>query len=152
MEMYWPRVQFLASLTEMASQDTIYFLTLGGCPPMPDVTDAQHPYCAGFVDAAKAIVQEKNIKTVVFGANWWSYLASTTPYRYRGLKMSLPAGRNAAIGDTGDMMRFDGVQWPQGLCDPEHTLWKCYGPEQYDSSTPDIVRCQSWSCGSLDLK
>ena len=105
MEMYWPRVQFLASLTEMASQDTIYFLTLGGCPPMPDVTDAQHPYCAGFVDAAKAIVQEKNIKTVVFGANWWSYLASTTPYRYRGLKMSLPAGRNAAIGDTGDMMR-----------------------------------------------
>jgi peptidoglycan/LPS O-acetylase OafA/YrhL len=61
MEMYWPRVQFIASHGETARQSSIYFLTYGGCPPIPDVTEDQHPYCAGLVDAARVIVQNKNI-------------------------------------------------------------------------------------------
>ena len=97
MEMYWPRVQFVASHGETASQSSIYFLTYGGCPPIPDVTEVQHPYCAGLVDAAKAIVQDKKIKTVVLGAHWWGYLGSTSAYWYKDQRLSTPEGQAAAV-------------------------------------------------------
>jgi peptidoglycan/LPS O-acetylase OafA/YrhL len=105
MEMYWPRVQFLASHNALASRDTIYFLTYGGCAPMPGVTEIKHPYCAGLVNAAQAIVKEKDIKTIVFGAHWWGYLGSNSAYRYNDQSMATPGARTAAISALATIMR-----------------------------------------------
>ncbi|WP_157788074.1 SGNH hydrolase domain-containing protein [Bradyrhizobium elkanii] len=87
---------FLASQDRL-NRDSVYFFSYGGCPPIPDLTDVQHPYCAGFVDAAKAAIRDKDIKTVVLGAHWWGYLNSASPYRYKDLSASKPDGRTGAI-------------------------------------------------------
>ncbi|WOH79042.1 acyltransferase family protein [Bradyrhizobium sp. BEA-2-5] len=104
MEMYWPRVQAIGARDHL-KQDSIYFFTYGGCPPIPDLTDVQHPYCAGFVDAAKAAIRDKDIKTVVLGAHWWGYLNSASPYRYKDQSASKPDGRTGAINALAAMAK-----------------------------------------------
>ena len=84
MDMYWPRIQLLAKQKAIAKQDTIYFFTYGGCPPSPGITEVHHPYCAGLVDAARALIGERDIRTVVIAAHWWSYFSATSSYEYGG--------------------------------------------------------------------
>ena len=105
MEMYWPRIEVLAKRTNISRHDIIYFLTFGGCPPIPEVTEASHPYCLGFVDVARELIRERNIKTIVIAAHWWGYLGSLSAYRFRGQILSTDEGSSAALGALAEMVR-----------------------------------------------
>jgi peptidoglycan/LPS O-acetylase OafA/YrhL len=105
MEMYWPRIEILATQRAIANRDTIYFLTYGGCPPSPGITEVQHPYCAGFVDTARALIHERDIRTVVIAAHWWSYFGATSNYEYEGVRLSKPQGNDEAMSALADMVR-----------------------------------------------
>lgn len=105
MEQYWPRVEVLGQQPEIAARKTIYFLTFGGCPPLPDVTEVNHPYCAGFVDAGLALVRERNIKTVVIGAHWWSYFTQHVSYEYKSQRLISAEGGAKSLEAFVDMVR-----------------------------------------------
>jgi peptidoglycan/LPS O-acetylase OafA/YrhL len=105
MEMYWPRIEVIAKRSIIANHDSIYLLTFGGCPPLPGVTEVHHPYCNGFVDAARPLIRERNIKTVVIAAAWWSYFRSTSSYDYEGHSLAKPNGNEEAMNAFASMVR-----------------------------------------------
>jgi peptidoglycan/LPS O-acetylase OafA/YrhL len=147
MEMYWPRVQLLAQQKAVTHGDTIYFLTLGGCPPLPNTTEVHHPYCAGLVDAAEAFVRERNIKTVVIAAHWWGYLYSNSMYQYKGLNLSRVEVANEAVEALAQMVRpmiADGrkvwvimnIPW-SGMMDPRNMFKRHL--TSFDISSPPVI-------------
>lgn len=105
MEQYWPRIEVLGQRPDIVARKTIYFLTFGGCPPLPDVTEVNHPYCAGFVDAGLELVRERDIKTVVVGAHWWSYFTQQAVYEYKGQRLTSAEGGDKSLDAFVGMVR-----------------------------------------------
>lgn len=105
MEQYWPRVQMLHEQLPAARDKTINFLTFGGCPPILDVTEVLHPYCEGFVSAGIELTRQRDIRTVVIGAHWWSYFTAAVGYEIKGVRLRTPEGADMALNALTDMVR-----------------------------------------------
>ncbi len=75
-EQYYPRIDELIK-SAPANTNSAFFLTQGGCLPIPGVNyDRDHGYCATLMsDAAELIRTVPRIKTVVIGAQWNGRLA-----------------------------------------------------------------------------
>lgn len=95
-EQYWPRVRQLRE-TEPALHNSAVFVTDGGCPPIPGVTEsARRRDCGGYVEAALSYVEQNDVDTVVVAAAWSLYFGSTA-YWADGMALSEPQARELAI-------------------------------------------------------
>jgi len=74
-EQYYPRI---SELIRQAPKDTnsVIFVSGGGCFPITNVSyKASVKHCIGLADKAlKIAIDNKDIKTIVIGANWMAYL------------------------------------------------------------------------------
>ena len=101
-EQYAPRIQYLLA-SAPTKYKTALFLTGGGCPPIPAVSEPRHPHCNGLTDAALSFVDKNDIDTVVIAAQWWGYFASTD-YRVGDLPLADPAAAEKAFSSLGDFI------------------------------------------------
>jgi len=69
MAQYYPNIDALSH----RSRQNIVFATENGCPPIPNVSQARHPQCIGFVDDVIAYASLPEVKTVVISAQWYAY-------------------------------------------------------------------------------
>ncbi|MEZ5774209.1 MAG: acyltransferase family protein [Hyphomicrobiaceae bacterium] len=70
-QQYWPRIERLVADGRAGGE--IIFATSGGCPPIPGITERNHPDCAEFGAKGAALAADPAIGTVVIGAQWNGY-------------------------------------------------------------------------------
>lgn len=76
-EQYYPRIDWLET---HGATKTAVFATGGGCPPIPGVTEAQHPHCQGLLETAAAYAKDSGrVDTVVVAGLWSVYLTEPSP-------------------------------------------------------------------------
>lgn len=77
MQQYAPRIDTLLSAGRDPDRSAV-FITAGGCPPIPHMVEIDHAGCAGLIDVATDYAEQNKIDSIVVGAAWWGYLASTS--------------------------------------------------------------------------
>jgi peptidoglycan/LPS O-acetylase OafA/YrhL len=107
-EQYWPRIDQLIT-DSPATTKSATFMTRGGCPAIPGVTEVQHPLCTGFTDKVRHYLSTRSdIDTIVIGGFWVAYFDLLKTYRIQvgadSLAMSKEPGRTAALDALAQMM------------------------------------------------
>ncbi|MDE2029716.1 MAG: acyltransferase [Alphaproteobacteria bacterium] len=110
LEQYGPEVAYL---TKKGKAKSVAFITGGGCPPIPNVYENQHPSCLGLTDKFLAYLKKTpSVKDIVIAACFNCYFIDNAGppdpaedvYRYYYKKGSLiepfrgGGGKNASIG------------------------------------------------------
>ena len=98
MEQYAPRIVEIEQHGGMPSREAL-FLTCGGCPPIPGITEKSHPAIHAFNEAVGTLLaQEKGIDRVVIGANWvWYCVLPVSPYSINGHYFPSAEAQNEAL-------------------------------------------------------
>jgi peptidoglycan/LPS O-acetylase OafA/YrhL len=96
-EQYWPRISELITRNPDHVRSLI-FATSGGCAPIPNIRESQHPGCDDFVDHVREFVrQRQDIDTIVLAAQWYGYLMDSTYfYEKDGFSDRLKLGSQGA--------------------------------------------------------
>jgi hypothetical protein len=104
MDQYAPKV---LALSKQHSQRSVAFVTEGGCPPIPHIYEAAHPYCPQLMERINIILQAyPSIRSIVVAGCWNCYfieeiksqpLPGAYQYYYRHNGQAL-AFRNAQGG------------------------------------------------------
>lgn len=107
-EQYYPRIRKLMNEGK-TSGSSIVFATYGGCPPIPNVFEKDHPKMDIFVDSVRSFAKDPSIKTVVIGAQWVGYMLSEN-YTHKTTYQESPLRQNcstnsAALKDFEIMVR-----------------------------------------------
>ena len=105
MEQYAPRIVNIYEHGGMPSRGAL-FLTCGGCPPIPGITEKNHPAIKALAAAFENLLtQEKGIDRVVIGANWvWYCVTPVGPYAINGHKFPSDEVQKEALKSIGDMI------------------------------------------------
>jgi peptidoglycan/LPS O-acetylase OafA/YrhL len=75
-EQYSPRI--LRLINDGQVKKTGIFATAGGCPPIPDVHEDNHPACDAFTKETVGWAKSLDIESVVIGAAWNGYFLDQT--------------------------------------------------------------------------
>jgi len=81
MEQYGPRINQLVS-QQSGKVNTAVFATAPGCPPIPNVTDKDHPQCGPSLRTSLEYAARPEVTTVVIGALWDVYYVMGNFYQY----------------------------------------------------------------------
>jgi peptidoglycan/LPS O-acetylase OafA/YrhL len=114
-EQYWPRVDQILTDSPSESQ-SVTFMTRGGCPVIPGISEATHPLCTNLTDQVRSyMAAHPEIDTVVIGGYWVAYFENLKTYKIKSgddeLSTAEEPGRTVAIKALGQMIadfRHDG--------------------------------------------
>ncbi|HXZ97136.1 MAG TPA: acyltransferase family protein [Burkholderiales bacterium] len=77
MAQYWPRIDKLISEKPFQTKSAV-FAIVNACPPIPNVRQKNHPRCNGFMERVIAFAEQRDVDTVVLGANWLYYFNNSS--------------------------------------------------------------------------
>jgi peptidoglycan/LPS O-acetylase OafA/YrhL len=80
-EHYYPRIDRLLTSDPTATR-TVVFAANGGCPPLPNVREAHHPYCEGLVDRGVAYALRSDVDSVLIAGAWQHYFLTAEEFRH----------------------------------------------------------------------
>jgi hypothetical protein len=105
MEQYAPRIVNIYEKGGMPFRGAL-FLTCGGCPPIPGITEKTHPAIKDLATAFENLLtQEKGIDRVVISANWvWYCVTPVSPYAINGHEFPSVEAQKEALKSIGDMI------------------------------------------------
>lgn len=103
-EQYWPRVSRLVNQGRFPGN--VLWITGGGCPPLPNISEIQHPHCPEVFQSFMHAVQSSDVRKVVISAQWSGYFRHNSSYLFQG--SSIEAGGEAfdnALSQWGELLR-----------------------------------------------
>ena len=104
-QQYGPRVIEILKGNPHSSRGAI-FLTCGGIPPIPSLTNGERNDCAEFISKLKSVLDTyPRIDRVVIGALWNGYFVNDSKFFCKGVSLGEKKGQEAAVKALSSMIR-----------------------------------------------